>query len=656
MRKLLLFVFLACFLSVSAQQNIDRSKFVSIKVPASNFNDNLTTSGTVNPELNPSKIISPPTGTRDINYVNPFMIGQSGNAYGFVFMRTTYLWADNNINSITFIHRMLLTPGTGYLAYDISKDGGVSWTNDVQAYNPTLPDGFDGRYPQGAIYNPPGNTDPDNAYFHYFAPTLDGSNTGGTPPTNWGGYAYGVKQLADGSTPTQNNLPSEPPVFYHYLPSAFTVTQAGEAWMVDASELGDASGYIYQGSLIIGRGTWNPDLSDFVYNFDLLSLDIEPGGGINDIKVAFAPDGLTGYICVMTSLPDPLEYTSYHPVLLKTTDGGDSWSNPIEVQLGGTDGLDGIKQYLSDSLLTDLFYPDPMPDRDEVEYWMGYECDLSVDAWGNPHIAGTVAPHISADTIYTAANYIAMFHIWTDDQGETWEGFNLSSLQRFRAYFGPTATRIAQYNRPQVATTMDGAIVFFSWLDTKDINVNDNSLPDIFFREYLPTLGTHGESDENVTYYSAAMSAAYFGCMSHYAFTEVTESNYTCTIPFVYEQMTNNNDPLSPVQFWYIPDFVKSYTITGMKDQDLGLSAIVAQNYPNPFSSTMTIKVNLLQEKHLTLEVYNLTGSLVRQVDLGTLGKGMHDVQFNADGLSKGIYFYSIGSGSGRVTKKMIIQ
>jgi hypothetical protein len=656
MKKLLLFAFLACFLTVNSQQNRDASKIRSVKAPVTNYNDNAAAKSMIKPDLTAPKIVVPTKDQRDVKYVNPVEIGQSGNAFGFAFSRTTYLWADNNINSITFIHRMIIPPGTGYLAYDISKDGGVTWENNVQAYNPTLTGGFDARYPQGAIYNPVGNKDPDNAYFHYFAPTLDNSNPCGSANT-WGGYAYGVKSLAGGSTPVQQNLPSDPP-YYQFLPSAFTVTQTGEAWMVDTDEPCVGGAYTYQGNLIVGRGLWDVDESDFVYNFDLFPLEVETGGGINDVKIAFSPDGLTGYICVMTSLSTPLPYSSYHPVLFKTTDGGDSWSDPIEVQLGGADGLEGIKQYVSDSLLALFFAPAPVPPRDEIGYWMGYECDLSVDAWGNPHIAGTVAIQSTDSTIYTGEGFIAMFHVWSNDQGQTWNAFNLRDLSRFSVQFGPTANAVIQYNRPQVATTQDGAIVFFSWLDTEDSLITDNSQPDIFFREYLPTLDQHGDTAENVTTYSAAMWLSYFGCMSHYVFTTVTDAEYTytCTIPFVYEQLGTGNDPLLPVKFFYIPDYVRTYIITGIPDHNPGPMAMVAQNYPNPFSSNTSIKVNLLTDSHLSLEVYNITGSMVKKVDLGNLGKGIHNLEFNADGLSKGIYFYSISSGSQSVTKKMIIQ
>jgi hypothetical protein len=426
--------------------------------------------------------------------------------------------------------------------------------------------------------------------------------------------------------------------------------------MVDENTQGAADEYNYLGDLIIGRGTWQEGLSDFEYNFDLFPLEIHQDDFINDIKIAFSPDGMTGYICVMTNLPVALPYTSYHPVLLKTTDGGDTWSDPIEVQLGGEDGLETVQQFITNEMLVTFFDPEPVPPRDEIDYYMGYECDMAVDAWGNPHISGMVCiANNEQGYIYTSEGLIAMFHIWSDDQGQTWKAFNLGDLKRFDVDFVNGDATISQFNRPQVATTMDGAIVFFSWLDTENPDIEDNSQPDLYFREYLPTIDQHGEAAVNVTYLSAGMWTAYFGCMSHYVFAEVTESDYTCTIPFVYTQLTGT-DPTLPVQFYYIPDFVKSYTITGLPDPSPDQVAIVTQNYPNPFSNKTSIKINLLQDLKLVIEVYDLTGNLVSKTDFGNKPRGIHEVELTANDLNKGIYFYSINTGKGKISKKMIVQ
>jgi hypothetical protein len=661
MKKLLLIVILMSFLAVNAQQ-LDRKEFkpVSIHYPAQqSYTQGANYETTMLPGLTAPQALTQVNGQRDVNAVNPIAIGQAGNAFGFAFMRHTYLWADNNINSVTFMHRMNTAPGTGYLAYDISENGGIdgSWTNNVQVYNPTLPGGFQARYPQGAIYNPVGNTDPNNAYFHYFAPTLDGSNTSGT--LTWGGYAYGVKNLGEGSSPTQHDRTSTGN-FHQFLPSGFTVTQLGDAWMVDTDETGNGDGtYTYSGNLIVGHGIWNTDITDYDYTFDQWPLEINSADGINDVKVAFAPDGLTGYVCVMSNLPTAIPYTSYHPILFKTTDGGETWSDPIEVQLGGTDGLAAVQEYIADSMLVAYYDPDPVPPRDEIAYWMGYECDLSVDAWGNPHIVGVVAiADLVGGTIATAEGFIAMFHVWSDDQAETWNAFNLSDIHRFTATFGVSPNQITMYNRPQVATTQDGAIIFFSWIDTEIPTVTDNSQPDLFFREYLPTMKAHGDVAENVTTFSAGMWSAYYGCMSHYVFTNITEGDltYTCTIPFVYEQMGAGNDPTLPVQFWYIPDFVKVYTITGIGDKEDGFAGKVSQNYPNPFSQNSVIKVDLTEKANLRLVVTNLVGQQVMLIDRGNVPAGNYQFDIDASKLGNGVYFYTVYTGKESVTRKMVVQ
>jgi hypothetical protein len=655
MKKLLLLVILMSFLTVNAQNDRNGFRASSPHQPPTYYSDQFVASQNTMPGLNAPLTYAAFKDQRDINTVIPIQIGQSANAFGFAFMRTTYLWADDNINTVTFMHRMNTTPGSGYLAYDISKGGGLdgTWQNNVQTYDPTLTDAFPARYPQGAIYNPVGNADPDAAFYHYFAPTLDGSNTSGT--LNWGGYAFGAKSLADGSTATQHNEPSSPP-FYHYLPSGFTITQPGEAWMVDENAEPDgAGGYTYMNEINIGRGIWDVDESDFIYTFDLLGLEINPGDGVNDIKIAFAPDGMTGYIILMSQLPDVLPYTSYHPILLKTTDGGETWSDPIEVQLGGEDGLDAVKQFITDENLVNFFTPDPVPPRDEIDYFMGYEIDLSVDAWGNPHIVGVVciADNV-AGSIYPNEGLMAMFHIWSDDQGETFRAFNLGNVKRWSVEFTGGGSTIAQYNRPQAATTMDGAIVFFSWLDTEVPEVEDNSQPDIFFREYLPTMDMHGDTSENVTTFSAAMWSAFFGCMSHYVFADVTETDYTCTIPFAYT--SKPTDPTLPVQFWYIPDFVKSYTITGISDKEIKKPVTVSQNFPNPFSQTSRIQVNMPENASLKLVVTNLLGQQVMEINRGEVPAGQHEFVIDGSKLGKGIYFYTVFAGNETITNKMIIE
>ncbi|OQX80509.1 MAG: hypothetical protein B6D64_03080 [Bacteroidetes bacterium 4484_276] len=652
MKKLIILAFLFGAFGLFAQ-NFNKSKFrspVNARDIVVEKQSPLTTG--VLPSTRMHRTLA---GFKSTDIVNPIAIGQAGNAFGFAFMRTTFLWAVNDINSISFIHRMLNPPGTGYLAYDVSMDGGQTWSLDNQVYDPNLPEAYNGRYPQGLLYNPAGNTDPENAYFSYFAPTLDGSNAAGV---DWGGYCWGTKKLATGSLPTQHNQTSENG-FYQYLPSGFTLTQLGEAWVVDEENDGSSGDYEYTGNLIVGHGTWNGQDEDFDYTFDHLELEVNPEDAINDVKVAFAPDGMTGWICAMSDRIPALPYTSYHPILFKTEDGGQTWSDdPIEVQLGGEDGLEAVRDFISDEELVNFFDPEPVPPRDEIMYFMGFHIDMAVDAWGNPHITGVVAiASQDGSGWYHYEGIMAMFHIYTADQGETWQAYNLDYLTTFDAeYTGSSGSSISQYNRPQVATTEDGAIVFFSFLDTRIEGITDNNQPDIFFQDYSPEMTMHGEEVINVTEWSNAMWQARWGCMSHYVFAEVTDDgNYECTVPFVYEELTDEDISL-PVQFWYIPDFQKSYIITSINDKESGPLVSLAQNFPNPFRDVTNFNINLLEASGVDVSVFNTAGQLVKKFDFGRLQNGPHQLTLNFDNLNEGVYFYTFNAGSSSYNGKMIVQ
>ena len=77
--------------------------------------------------------------------------------------------------------------------------------------------------------------------------------------------------------------------------------------------------------------------------------------------------------------------------------------------------------------------------------------------------------------------------------------------------------------------------------------------------------------------------------------------------------------------------------------------------YPNPLNDVGTISFNLKENAKTVAKIYNLTGSLVKSIDLGMLNKGEHKEQFNATDLSIGSYIVSIESGSERSVTKFIV-
>lgn len=82
---------------------------------------------------------------------------------------------------------------------------------------------------------------------------------------------------------------------------------------------------------------------------------------------------------------------------------------------------------------------------------------------------------------------------------------------------------------------------------------------------------------------------------------------------------------------------------------------ILEQNYPNPFNPSTSINYTLDKESYVSLKVYNSLGQQVAELVKGFEKSGNHNVAFNGSGLSSGIYYYRIKSGSHVSVKKMIL-
>ncbi len=80
------------------------------------------------------------------------------------------------------------------------------------------------------------------------------------------------------------------------------------------------------------------------------------------------------------------------------------------------------------------------------------------------------------------------------------------------------------------------------------------------------------------------------------------------------------------------------------------------QNVPNPFKGSTQIWYNLNGESNVQLTVYNYFGQLISTINEETKTEGIHYIEFDANGLKNGLYFYLlIINGQTTDSKKMII-
>ena len=80
------------------------------------------------------------------------------------------------------------------------------------------------------------------------------------------------------------------------------------------------------------------------------------------------------------------------------------------------------------------------------------------------------------------------------------------------------------------------------------------------------------------------------------------------------------------------------------------------QNYPNPFNPSTQIAFSLKSSGSVKLAVYDVLGRQVATLVNRTMGAGHHTVNFMAEDLPSGVYFYKLTSGSNSQVRKMILM
>lgn len=80
------------------------------------------------------------------------------------------------------------------------------------------------------------------------------------------------------------------------------------------------------------------------------------------------------------------------------------------------------------------------------------------------------------------------------------------------------------------------------------------------------------------------------------------------------------------------------------------------QNYPNPFNQSTIINVQLPITKQLKVEIFDITGKLIKTIVNKKENSGLHGYSFEGGNFSSGIYFYSLFIDDERIdTKKAIL-
>jgi hypothetical protein len=107
-------------------------------------------------------------------------------------------------------------------------------------------------------------------------------------------------------------------------------------------------------------------------------------------------------------------------------------------------------------------------------------------------------------------------------------------------------------------------------------------------------------------------------------------------------------------------DWMQNITNTNVTDAVTPKSTKLAQNFPNPFNPSTTIKFDLKEKGFVTLKVYNVAGQLVRTLVSGVRDANSYTVNWDGKNdrggaVASGIYFYKMDTKDFSQTKKMVM-
>ncbi|MDO9576834.1 MAG: ice-binding family protein [Candidatus Cloacimonadales bacterium] len=210
-------------------------------------------------------------------------------------------------------------------------------------------------------------------------------------------------------------------------------------------------------------------------------------------------------------------------------------------------------------------------------------------------------------------------------------------------------------------------------LDANSVNESDHPLP-----VTLSSFTAEFEDDSPVLYWTTQSETDNLGWNIYRSISEngIDEDNYNQTNADLISGMGISTEPtdytfideypvIEGLTYWYWLESVSTTNeleLHGPISLEIPIQGIIPNsiaettmnsNYPNPFNPRTTINFSIEEGEKGTLSIYNIKGQEVFNQRFET---GEYNLEWNADGLSSGIYFYRLQTSSKNITKKMILM
>lgn len=461
-------------------------------------------------------------------------LGTSGNPFTIINNNVNQIDFISNLNTVAFVHRtnnkifISDDANNSQYRYDISKDNGATWTLDVGLLNPSgTQAGFACRFPNGLLFNPAGNTNNDSAFMCYVGAFHDGGTS-----ADWKGYCHGRAQT-NNSPFTFTERRYEPNLGLTNIMHSMQQSRYGEFWGIDVKT---TDGTDIDG-LLPYKGVWNADSNAIVWSarpelvppFD---LSADGKGHMIGYSIGFDPSGRFGWIGGVADLQNSGEAT-YDPFFYKSSDFGNSWEGPIVLDI---DSIEGITY-------------DPVNGPASSTF----EVSMTVDIYGNPHMAMILIP-ASTTTAYSVIGNAPDKYLYDITYDSTyapecrWRAIQLDYINSLRKDI--VANSLSMDNYVRTSRSADGSKVFVTWVDTDSafgLNL-DNDFPD------FKGIGLDMVTGKRTNVKNFSTGDVVWGGNVLWPSTSPTAktTGSTHNIPTVFSRMNAANNDLDTCYFFYV--------------------------------------------------------------------------------------------------------
>jgi photosystem II stability/assembly factor-like uncharacterized protein len=322
--------------------------------------------------------------------------------------------------------------------------------------------------------------------------------------------------------------------------------------------------------------------------------------------------------------------------VFKTTDGGATWTQ-VFIQSGG------FVNAINMSSATDGFFTgDPVGGNWSL--WKttnaGTNWTAVTPAVPGPGIAGwNNSLFTLGSKIWFGTNGTKL--MYSTDGGSTWSSQTTTgALNTYAVWFNNANDGIAGGSTAGGVKTVNGGTTWSALIVSPLLNNNWTGITGTGSNWWVSSFTNiiWGSTNNGTTW-----SASYTATAGH-QYYHITKAR------------TGNN--LWAVKGAGAPGKVTKYTaptgitpISGQVPSDYNLS----QNYPNPFNPTTNIKFSIPRQGFVTLKVFNSLGKEVATLVNEVTNAGTYVVDFDADNLTSGVYFYRLQSDNFTETKRMML-